>query len=272
MLGISPAQVFAVSAQKGLLAKVNGDDALLARSRLPVLEHALSRKLIPAKRDIVGAATQAEIRSLAARMRAILDARAAGIAEQLAELIALRGKNQDVVEHMMARVQEEKELFERGLARFTALRTVFTQQTNDLFDVIGLYALRAQRRAHAEAHRGQPVHQGRPRRDGRVLRAAARGFRPGGAPGRGDPRPDARDVRALRAGARPRALRAAAVFGAQVPEGDRPAGARVQHALQHAVEHGEQGEVPADEAVLRDDRLARAATSTRSRTATSKAG
>ena len=32
---------------------------------------------------------------------------------------------------------------ERGLARFTALRNVFTQQTNDLFDHIGLSALRA---------------------------------------------------------------------------------------------------------------------------------
>jgi hypothetical protein len=142
MLGISPAQVFAVSAQKALLAKVNGDDGLLARSRLPVLEHSLSRKLIPAKRDLVGAATQAEVRTLASSIHSILDSRASGIGEQLAELIALRGKNQDVVEHMMTRVKEEKELFERGLARYTALRTVFTQHTNDLFDVIGLSALR----------------------------------------------------------------------------------------------------------------------------------
>jgi hypothetical protein len=142
MLGISPAQVFAVSAQKALLAKVNGDDALLMRSRVPVLEHSLSRKLIPAKRDLVGAATQSEIRALTMSIRGILDSRAAGIGEQLAELITLRGKNQDVVEHMMARVKEEKEVFERGLARYTALRTVFTQHTNDLFDIIGLSALR----------------------------------------------------------------------------------------------------------------------------------
>jgi hypothetical protein len=143
MLGISTGQVFAVSAQKALLAKVNGDDALLARSRLPVLENALSHKLIPAKRDIVGASTQAEARALAQSIEAILAARASGIAEQLAELTALRGKNQDVVEHMMGRVREEKELFERGLARYTALRNVYTQQTNALFDVIGLEALRA---------------------------------------------------------------------------------------------------------------------------------
>ncbi len=142
LLGIPPAQVFAVTAQKALLAKVNGDDALLAKSRLPVLESALSRKLIPAKRDIVGAATQSEVKTLAAGVHALLDARKAGITEQLIELRALRGKNQDVVEHMMDRVREEKELFERGLHRFAALRTVFTQQTNQLFDVVGLDALR----------------------------------------------------------------------------------------------------------------------------------
>ena len=143
MLGIPPAQVFAVSAQKALVAKVNGDAVLLARSRLPVLENALSGKLIPAKREIIGAATQADVRSLASGVRSILDARMAGIAEQLDELTALRGKNLDVVVHMMERIREEKDVFERGLARYTALRNVFTQQTNDLFDIIGLSALRA---------------------------------------------------------------------------------------------------------------------------------
>ncbi len=143
LLGIPPAQVFAVTAQKALLAKVNGDDALLAKSRLPVLEEALLRKLIPAKRDIVGAATQAEVKALAGSVRVLLDARQSGITEQSTELRALRGKNQDVVEHMMERVRQEKDLFERGLQRFTALRNVFAQQTNELFDVIGLDALRA---------------------------------------------------------------------------------------------------------------------------------
>ena len=142
LLDLPLAQVFPVSAQKGLLAKVNGDDALLERSRLPALEEALSRKLIPAKHKIVGAATQAEVRALAGGVRGLLEARQASIAEQVAELRELRGKNQDVILHMMDRVTEEKEVFERGLQRFTALRTVFTQQTNALFDVIGLDALR----------------------------------------------------------------------------------------------------------------------------------
>ncbi|MCC7327565.1 MAG: dynamin family protein [Burkholderiales bacterium] len=153
MLSIPTSQVFAASAQKALFAKVSGDDALLARSRVPALEAALSRELIPAKRDIVGAASQGEVRSITAGVRAILEARIVGIREQLGELRALRGKNQDVVGHMMERVREEKEVFERGLARFTALRNVFTQQTNDLFDHIGLESLRtnaARTRRHIE--------------------------------------------------------------------------------------------------------------------------
>jgi hypothetical protein len=142
ILRLPPAQVFAVSAQKALLAKVNGDDGLLARSRLPQLEQALSKELIPAKLEIVGTATRAEIRALALTVRAILDARAAGIREQLAELRGLRGKNQDVVEHMMERIKQEKELYERGMQRYSALRNVFTQHTTGLYETIGLETLR----------------------------------------------------------------------------------------------------------------------------------
>ncbi len=142
-LGVPLARVFAVSAQKALLAKINGDDPLLERSGLPVLEDALSRALIPAKRDLVGIAAQSEIRSVVADVRETLEGRRRGLATQLAELRAVRGKNQDVVTHMMDRVREEKELFERGLQRFTALRTVFTEQTNALYGDIAQVRLRA---------------------------------------------------------------------------------------------------------------------------------
>jgi hypothetical protein len=142
MLDVPASQVYAVSAQKGLLAKVNGDDALLARSKLPQLEQALSRKLIPAKRDIVGAATQSEVREVISGVRTILRQRATGIEDQLQEMRALRGKNQDVVQHMMDRVKHEKDVFERGLARYTALRNVFTEQTTKLLDYLGLEALK----------------------------------------------------------------------------------------------------------------------------------
>jgi hypothetical protein len=43
----------------------------------------------------------------------------------------------------MDRVQQEKLSFERGMQRYTALRTVFTQHTNDLYESIGHERLRS---------------------------------------------------------------------------------------------------------------------------------
>jgi CII-binding regulator of phage lambda lysogenization HflD len=143
VLDVAPSQVYAVSAQKALLAKVNGDDALLERSRVPMLEAALSGRLVPARRDIVGGAVRCEVRAITADARALLESRRTGLALELAELCDLRGRNEDVAVHLMNRVTDEKALFERGLQRFTALRTVFTEETKRLQDCIGEDALRA---------------------------------------------------------------------------------------------------------------------------------
>ena len=52
MLNVSDNQVFPVSAQKALVAKINGDASLLERSRLPELEVSLSRDLVQGKQDV----------------------------------------------------------------------------------------------------------------------------------------------------------------------------------------------------------------------------
>ena len=144
LLGLETNQIFPTSAQKGLLAKINGDDALLAQSRLPELEKALSDELIPSKKEIVRDNTKNEIEDLISHSNMILNSRVAGVVEQLDELRGLRGKNEDVVEHMMNKVKVDKENFEKGLQRFQALRSVFSQQTNKLFTLLGMEALKVQ--------------------------------------------------------------------------------------------------------------------------------
>jgi hypothetical protein len=142
LLGLDPEHIFPTSAQKGLLAKVNGDDELLTQSRLPILEKALSDELIPSKKEIVRDNTRNEIEDLINNSNLILDSRVSGVVEQLEELRGLRGKNEDVVEHMMNKVKVDKENFEKGLQRFQALRSVFSQQTNKLFTLLGMEALK----------------------------------------------------------------------------------------------------------------------------------
>lgn len=144
LLGLSANQIFPISAQKGLLAKVTGDDELLNKSRLPELEKALSDELIPSKKEIVRDNTQSEVEDMINNSNLILEARLQGLLEQLEELKGLRGKNEDVVEHMMNKVKVDKENFEKGLQRFQALRSVFSQQTNQLFTLLGMEALKAE--------------------------------------------------------------------------------------------------------------------------------
>ncbi|MPS49627.1 dynamin family protein [Methylobacillus sp.] len=144
LLGLEQDQIFPISAQKGLLAKIAGDQALLERSGLPLLEKALSGELIPSKREIVRDNTISEVDDLVKNTNMLLDARLASLNEQLEELRGLRGKNEDVIEHMMNKVKVDKEIFEKGLQRFQALRSVFSQQTNKLFTLLGMEALRVQ--------------------------------------------------------------------------------------------------------------------------------
>ena len=142
ILDLRPNQIFPVSAQKGLVAKINGDPELLAKSRLPQLEAALSDELIPAKQDIVRDNTESEFGDVSLRMRGLLESRLSGLREQLNELTELRGKNKGVVEYMMGKVRAEKEEFESGLQRYYAVRSVFSTLTNNLFGHLGMDGLK----------------------------------------------------------------------------------------------------------------------------------
>src|SRR5574343_2010990 len=135
-------QVGPVSARKGVVDKNNGDSTLLEKSRLPLLEAALSRELIPAKREIVCENTESECGDVSRRIRGLLDSRLGGLREQLTEMTELRGKNKGVVEYMMGKVRSEKEEFEAGLQRYYAVRSIFSSLTNKLFGHLGLDNLR----------------------------------------------------------------------------------------------------------------------------------
>ncbi len=144
LLALDANQIYPISAQKGLLAKVNGDDVLLVKSRLLELEQALSNELIPSKQEIVRDHTEGELNEMFEATAVILRGRLNSVRDQLDELKGLRGKNQDVIEHMMLKVKHDKENFEKGLQRFQALRSVFSSQTNKLYRYLGMEALKAE--------------------------------------------------------------------------------------------------------------------------------
>ncbi len=141
LLDLPVEHVYPVSAQKALVAKVRHDPALLARSRLPLLEAALSNELIPCKQALVSESTQTAIEDIVVKTTELLETRLAGIQDQIEELQGLRGKNRDVILHMMTKANEDKLQFERGLAQFNALRAVYASQVERLRAHIGTEGL-----------------------------------------------------------------------------------------------------------------------------------
>ncbi|MDR1853607.1 MAG: dynamin family protein [Azoarcus sp.] len=150
-LEIDPSAIFPVSAQKGLVARVNGDQALLDKSRLLALERALSEDLLPAKQEIVRDNTLTETRDLLTQTEVMLQARLDSVKEQLRELTGLHGKNRGVVEYMMYKIRVEKDEFEQGLKKYYAVRSVFTGLSNKLLSHVGMDTLRTETRKTRDA-------------------------------------------------------------------------------------------------------------------------
>lgn len=156
ILDVPPTSVYAVSAQKGLVAKISGDGELLEKSRLPRLEDALSEQLLPAKREIVSRSTAVEARAIAGDVRRLLETRRAALGAQVEELSGLRGKNVGVVDRMIDKAKSEKEAYERGLREYYAVRSVFSQLSDTLFSHLGMETLRNHARRTRDA-----MHQAR---------------------------------------------------------------------------------------------------------------
>lgn len=138
MLALEPRQVYPVSAQKGLVGKINGDMALLEKSRLGALEAALFNELIPAKKDIIRKQLADDMGSLVSAQQAMIGARIRDIVEQLQELKSLRGKNQSVIAHMMRRIDVEKKEFDGSLFKLQGTRSVFARLSTELYTTLGM--------------------------------------------------------------------------------------------------------------------------------------
>jgi len=131
-LNLSSENIFPVSAQKGLLAKLSDDSELLERSGIPLLEHAIADKLIPQKREIVIEKVRNSLDTILDSASSVLDNRLKDADEHIAELKQLSSKNSDVISHIMLKVQSEKSSLETDMQRYQALRAVYSKETTKL--------------------------------------------------------------------------------------------------------------------------------------------
>ena len=141
-LDLPTARVYPVSAQKGLVAKIQGNQALLRRSRLKELEHALSEEMIPQQQVIISEQVRREFEEASAVTLNLLTVRRRNQVEQAFELNGLRGKNQAMIRQMSRRVRDERTEFDDSLRHLAALRSVFTKHSQTMFTHLSQDSLR----------------------------------------------------------------------------------------------------------------------------------
>ena len=141
-LSMPPERIYPVSAQKGLVAKVQNDPALLRRSRLSELEAALSSELVPQQQEVVREHVRRGFDELFSVTHSVLQARRRNLVEQLFELNSLRGKNRNVVDLMANRIKGERIEFEKSLRHLQALRAVFSRHSQSIYAAVGVDGLK----------------------------------------------------------------------------------------------------------------------------------
>lgn len=138
MLDVDRKDVFPVSAQKGLLAKIRKDDELLIRSGLPAIEQTLSDEIIPAKQQIVRDNIVSKIGSMVTQTRDILVDRGKNSQKQLEELRSLSGKNADVLMESMKKLRAEQSVYQKDVENFQTSRQVLKRQLIALSESLNL--------------------------------------------------------------------------------------------------------------------------------------
>ena len=144
LLGMPLDRVVPVSAQKGLVAKINCDDVLLESSGLPQLEDALAECIMGRRQAILRATIANGVTALNAEATRVINIRRRDIDDQILELRSLRGKNASVIEAMRGRIQQEQQEFDSSAAKIQAVRAVHLRMLRDIFHQLSPRALKAE--------------------------------------------------------------------------------------------------------------------------------
>ena len=142
ILGIDPARIVPLSAQKGLMAKIESNAALLKSSGLPLFEDLLAQGILAHRQSILRNVVGEGVTQLQAQVLRAVQIRRSDLEEQMLELRSLSGKNTTVIDSMRQRIRLEQRTFEESTAKILAVRMVHLKMMNQTFHLLGATSLR----------------------------------------------------------------------------------------------------------------------------------
>ena len=141
MLGIDCSSVYPVSAQKALLAKTKKDDELLKKSNLLALESLLANDILPGKQRVIWNSIVSGLDQSINNTYTPIAGQLQDLSKQLAQLEALRGKNEDVVQQLLQKAKEQKVAYYESVKNFQASRRRLATQAKVMFNTLGMDAI-----------------------------------------------------------------------------------------------------------------------------------
>ena len=135
-LGLPRERIFAISAQKALLARIREDEALLQKSGITGLEAFLAEQVVPMKRQILAKAVVNEIGAMMAASRTSIQKKQKANETAIAELNGLVGKSRDVVQKIWAKITAEKNAYNSALAEYKVQQSTFNGKKAALAELL----------------------------------------------------------------------------------------------------------------------------------------
>ncbi len=135
-LQLAEDQVLALSAQKALLGKIRGDQALIQRSGIGALESLLADKIIPDRQAILYKSVCNEVQTMAAASRQSVNMQLEGVRQDLEQLSAFSGKNREIVTNLRDKLIKEKSAYDATTTNFKITRTLIQEQGRLLLDAL----------------------------------------------------------------------------------------------------------------------------------------
>lgn len=142
-LRIAPIRIFAVSSEQAFAAKSALDRDGIVKSRLYRLEQAIARGIVHQRRMDHVTAVRAEARGVFAETGALVRSRLAFAEEQIAELVAIQGRNQKLVESLARKATMERARLEQARAALSGLRAAHNRLGDQLAKLLDPSAIRA---------------------------------------------------------------------------------------------------------------------------------
>ena len=127
-------QVIALSAQKALLGKIRGDQALIERSGIGALENLLAEKIIPARQAILYKFVCDEVQAMANASRQGIVMQLDGARRDLEQLTTFSGKNREIVASLRDKLIKEKKNYDATAMNFKVTRDLIQDQGRLLLD------------------------------------------------------------------------------------------------------------------------------------------